>query len=266
MSPNPAALSSAVLPVVDEALVRRLLVEQFPHWADLPLRRVVDGGNDHRMFRLGDQLSVRVPSAPGYVPQVEKEQRWLPRLAPQLPLPVPEVRGAGRASDLFPAPWSVYGWIEGRRPRHEEIRADDRFATELAQFLVRLRAADVAGAPGPGLHSGYRGGSLEQWDAEMADLVLRLSGSERQSAVAMWRAAREAAFVSTDGWVHGDVAIANLLVEGSARLSAVLDFGCSAVGDPACDTVMRWTQFRGTARRAYVRELIRTAEARRLEV
>jgi aminoglycoside phosphotransferase (APT) family kinase protein len=89
----------------------------------------------------------------------------------------------------------------------------------------------------------------------MADLVLRVSGRERQSAVAMWRAAREAAFVGTDGWVHGDVAIANLLVDGSARLSAVLDFGCSAVGDPACDTVMRWTQFRGTARRAFVRAL-----------
>lgn len=240
---------------IDERLVRRLLAEQFPRWADLPLRRVVDGGNDHRIFRLGDELSVRLPSAAGYVPQVEKEQTWLPRLAPQLPLPIPDVRGAGRASAYFPAPWSVYGWIAGRRPRRGEIRDDDRFATDLAEFLVALRTADTAGAPGPGLHSAYRGGPPEHWDLEMRDLVHRVSGRERDLAVGLWRDALDAAFTGVAVWVHGDTAIANLLVQQTPRLSAVLDFGCSAVGDPACDTVIRWTQFQGAARRAYVRDL-----------
>jgi aminoglycoside phosphotransferase (APT) family kinase protein len=241
--------------VIDERLVRRLLAEQFPRWADLPLRRVADGGNDHRMFRLGDELSVRLPSAAGYVPQVEKEQTWLPRLAPQLPLPIPDVRGAGRASEYFPASWSVYGWIAGRRPTAKEIREDDRFATDLAGFLVALRSADTSGAPAPGLHSAFRGGPPEHWDLEMRNLVLRLSGWERDLAVGLWRDALDAEFTGAPVWVHGDIAIANLLVHESARLSAVLDFGCAAVGDPACDTVLRWTQFHGAARRAYVRDL-----------
>lgn len=98
---------------VDEALVRALLAEQFPQWAALPLRAVDAGGNDHRMYRLGVALSVRLPSAPGYVPQVEKEQAWLPRLAAAVPLAIPAVRGRGRPSHRFPAPWSVYGWLEG---------------------------------------------------------------------------------------------------------------------------------------------------------
>lgn len=254
-SSDPAAPPEVDAARIDEGLVRRLLAEQFPRWADLPLRRVVDSGNDHRMFRLGDELSVRLPSAAGYVPQVEKELTWLPRLAPQLPLPIPDVRGAGRASTYFPAPWSVYGWIAGRRPSPGEIRDDDRFAADLAGFLVALRSADTAGAPGPGLHSAYRGGPPEHLDLEMRDLVHRVSGRERDLAVGLWRDALDAAFTGVAVWVHGDVAIANLLVQQTPRLSAVLDFGCSAVGDPACDTVLRWTQFHGAARHAYVRDL-----------
>ncbi len=240
---------------IDERLVRRLLAEQFPQWADLPLRVVVDGGNDHRMFRLGDELSVRLPSAAGYVPQVDKEQAWLRRLAPQLPLPIPDVRGMGRASAYFPAPWSVYGWINGRRPSPGEIRDNDRFAADLAGFLVALRSADTAGAPEPGLHSAYRGGPLEHWDLEMRDLVQRISGPERDRAVGLWRDALDASFTGAPVWVHGDITIANLLVNATPRLSAVVDFGCSAVGDPACDTIIRWTQFHGSARRAFVRKL-----------
>jgi aminoglycoside phosphotransferase (APT) family kinase protein len=240
---------------VNWRLVQRLLAEQFPQWADFPVCRVLDGGNDHRMFRLGDSRSVRLPSAPGYVPQVHKEQVWLPRLAPQVPLPIPRVLGRGRPSSLFPAPWSVYGWIEGRRTTPDAGWHDERLAADLAAFLVALRSADVAGAPRPGLHSGFRGGPLHHWDDEMRDIVRRVSGRERDRAVGMWHDALDAPFSGPPVWVHGDTAIANLLVGKDGRLCAVLDFGCSAVGDPACDTVMRWTQFRGSARRVFVRGL-----------
>ena len=121
---------------IDEALVRDLLTDQFPQWSDLPLRFVERGGNDHRIFRLGDDLSVRLPSAPGYVPQVEKEQTWLPRLAGALPLPIPAVRGIGRPADGFPAPWSVYGWLEGEPVARVAIDDPVRFAADLAAFLV----------------------------------------------------------------------------------------------------------------------------------
>ncbi|GAA2023614.1 aminoglycoside phosphotransferase family protein [Terrabacter terrae] len=256
MSPRPADAPDVIdAALLDEALVGRLLAEQFTQWADLPVRRVVDGGNDHRMFRLGETLSVRLPSAAGYVPQVEKEQTWLPRLAMQLPLPIPQVRGAGRASSAFPAPWSVYGWIAGTPASPKDVRNEQRFASDLAGFLVALRSADPSDAPGPGPHSAFRGGPPEHWDEEMHDLVHRVSGRERELARAIWSDALDARFDGTPAWVHGDVAIANLLVGRDGRLSAVIDFGCSAVGDPACDTVIRWTQLRGRARRTFVQEL-----------
>ena len=234
--------------------MRALLAEQFPQWAGLPLHPVRDGGKDHRMFRLGDQLSVRLPSAPDYVPQVEKEQTWLPRLAPQLPLPVPTVHGCGRPSAMFPAPWSVYGWIEGERPTPSEIRANAQLAADLARFLVALRGCDTAGGPGPGLHSAYRGGAVSHWNEEMHDLLLRVHGRERDLAEGLWRDALDARFAGPGVWVHGDIAIANLLVREGA-LAAVVDFGCSAVGDPACDTVVYWTQFTDAARAVFRAEL-----------
>ena len=161
----------------------------------------------------------------------------------------------GRASATFPAPWSVYRWIEGRRPSPAEIRDDPRFASDLAGFLVALRSADTAGAPGPGLHSAFRAGPPDHWDLEMRDLVHRVTGLERDLARGIWHDALQARFDGAPVWVHGDTAIANLLVRDTPTLAAVIDFGCAAVGDPACDTVIRWTQLRGQARQAFVREL-----------
>jgi aminoglycoside phosphotransferase (APT) family kinase protein len=238
---------------IDEALARRLLAEQFPQWADLGLRRVEQGGNDHRIFRLGDELSVRLPSAPGYVPQVRKEQTWLPRLAPHLPLPIPSVRGVGRPSRHFAAPWSVYDWIGGVSASIAPIADRTRFAADLARLLVRLRAVDATDGPSPGLHSAFRGGPLEHWDDEMRDLVLRVGGRERDVATGIWRDALAAPFTGPAQWFHGDVSVNNLLVRDGV-LAAVLDFGCSGVGDPACDTVIRWTAFSGAAREQFTRE------------
>ena len=213
MTPDPIDAT-----LIDEALVRTLLEEQFPQWKELPMRFVERGGNDHRMFRLGDDLVVRLPSAPGYVPQVDKEQTWLPRLAPMLPLPVPEVRGIGRPSAVFPAPWSIYDSVVGEPASAAAIDDPSRFAADLAGFLRTLRSADTAGAPGPGLHSAFRGGPLEHWDAEMRDILHRVHGAERDKASGIWRDALAASFT-------------------------------------ACDTVILWTYFRGRARDVFRQEL-----------
>jgi aminoglycoside phosphotransferase (APT) family kinase protein len=172
---------------LDAALVTALVADQFPEWSGLPVRVVADGGNDHRMFRLGDELSVRLPSAPGYVPQVEKEQTWLPRLAPALPLSIPGIRGRGAASRRFPAPWSVLDWLPGRPASAGPVTDPVRFAEDLARFLFALRSADPAGAPAPGLHSAYRGGPVGHWDEEMRDLLGRVDGRERDLAAGLWR-------------------------------------------------------------------------------
>lgn len=237
---------------IDADLARSLVREQFRQWRDLPVRPVEHGGNDHRIFRLGDQLSIRLPSAPGYVPQVRKEQTWLPRLASGLPLPIPTVEGAGEPSDLFPAPWSVYRWLPGRPAAVEEPADGARFAADIAGFLMSLREADASDAPAPGLHSAFRGGPLEHWDDEMGALLHRVHGRERDLAAGIWRDGLAAPYADAPVWFHGDVSVNNLLVQ-DRRLTAVLDFGCSAAGDPACDTVFRWTAASAAARAQFSR-------------
>jgi aminoglycoside phosphotransferase (APT) family kinase protein len=236
--------------VIDTALVNALVAEQFPRWSGLPVSAVAPGGNDHRTFRLGPDLSVRLPSAPAYVPQVGKEQTWLPRLAPHLPQPVPTLYGAGEPSALFPAPWSVYGWLSGEPASTATIADPTRFATDLAGFLVALRSVDPTGGPPPGEHSAFRGGPVGHWEAEMRDLLPRVRGRERDLAEGMWREALQTPLTGSPVWFHGDVAMSNLLTT-DGRLSAVVDFGCSGVGDPACDTVIHWTYFTGASRRVF---------------
>src|SRR4051794_647346 len=94
-------------------VVRRLLMTQFPQWADLPVERVAHDGWDNTTFRLGTDKSVRLPSHEAYSAQVDKEHRWLPVLAPQLPLPIPQPIAKGEPTTEFPRPWSIYGWLEG---------------------------------------------------------------------------------------------------------------------------------------------------------
>jgi aminoglycoside phosphotransferase (APT) family kinase protein len=233
---------------VDACLVRRLLAEQFPHWADLPLRPV-GGGWDNRTFRLGDSMSVRLPSAEAYAAQVDKEQRWLPRLAPHLPLPIPAPLAVGRPRGGYPWPWSVYRWIEGEEATTARVDEAD-LATALGRFLVALQAVDPAGGPRPGRHCFFRGGPLRVYDAETRDALAALRGEvDGDAAAAAWEAALATRRRGAAVWVHGDVSAANLLVT-RGRLGAVIDFGCCAVGDPACDVAIAWTHFSARGRAA----------------
>lgn len=238
---------------IDETLVGELVAEQFPHWRHLPIRPVAHSGKDHRIFRLGDGLSVRLPSAPDYVPQVRKEQTWLPRLAPQLPLPVPTVAGVGEPSDRFPAPWSVYEWMPGTPAAVTQIADWARFASDLADFLMRLGEVDATGAPEPGAHSAFRGVPVAHWDDEVHDILDRVQGRERDLAAGIWRDALAAVDDHPPRWFHGDVSVNNLLVR-DGELTGVIDFGCSGAGDIACDTVFRWTAPTASARRQYRRD------------
>ena len=232
-------------------LVSRLVAAQFPHWARLPVRPVKLDGWDNTTYRLGDDLSVRLPSAEAYVPQVEKEHRWLPVLAPQLPLPIPEPLAKGAPGHGFPWPWSVYRWLAGDHATVERIADLTRFATELGDFLAALYEVDPAGGPAAGAHSFFRGGPLTTYDAQTREALSVLSGVfDAEAATELWESALAAEWHGAPVWVHGDVTASNLLVV-DGRLSAVIDFGCSAVGDPACDTVIAWTFFFGDSREAF---------------
>jgi aminoglycoside phosphotransferase (APT) family kinase protein len=232
--------------------VQRLIAEQFPQWAGLAVEAVEVQGWDNRTFRLGAELSVRLPSHDSYVPQVEKEHAWLPKLAPHLPLPIPVPLARGLPSDTFPRPWSVYRWIEGDIARYRQISDPSRFAVDLAGFLSALYAVDSSGGPPPGMHSFNRGGPLANFDEETRAAIESLRGTiDTSAAREVWNAALEAPWRDDPVWVHGDVAVTNLLVR-DGQLSAVIDFGCSAVGDPACDMVIAWTLFSGESRKVFI--------------
>ncbi len=236
---------------IDVALVRRLVAAQFPHWAALPVRPVALGGWDNRTFHLGDDMTVRLPSAAGYVAAVEKEQRWLPFLAPRLPLPIPAPIAKGVPGEGYPWPWSVNRWLDGENATLDRIVDLTRFAEGLAAFLVALRRIDPTGGPLAGAHSFSRGASLTVYDDETRRAIATLAGRiDGAAATAVWEAALAATWHGSPVWFHGDVAAGNLLVR-DGRLAAVIDFGTSGVGDPACDLVIAWTLLSGASRTAF---------------
>jgi aminoglycoside phosphotransferase (APT) family kinase protein len=237
--------------VIDEMLVRGLVDAQFPHWAGLPIQPVAAGGWNNKTFHLGNHMLVRLPSAAGYAAQVEKEQRWLPILAPLLPLPIPTPLALGTPANGYPWKWSIYEWIDGEVALPERIIDLHDFATRLARFLAALQGIDTADGPGPGLHNFYRGGPLLAYDAQARQAIAVLKDKiDVDAATEIWNAALTAIWHGKLVWVHGDVSLGNLLVRGG-RLSAVIDFGILGVGDPACDLAIAWTLFQGDSRDAF---------------
>ncbi|MFJ4781728.1 aminoglycoside phosphotransferase family protein [Streptomyces sp. NPDC088794] len=235
--------------LIDAPLVRRLLAAQFPHWADLPVAPVPLSGMDNATFRLGDDLSVRLPRYAHWVGQVEREHRWLPRLAPQLPLTVSEPVARGGPGEGYPYPWSVYRWLEGETATDENLADPVRTALDLAGFLRALQAADATDGPGPEASNAFRGVPMGDprdsiaVEARVRPKIekLRTTGLVDTDALTeVWEAALAApAWDRAPVWIHGDLDAGNLLTR-DGRLSAVIDFGTLAVADPAVDLVPAW--------------------------
>jgi aminoglycoside phosphotransferase (APT) family kinase protein len=191
---------------------------------------------------------VRLPSGDWYAQQVEKEQRWLPVLAPQLPLPIPTPVALGEPREGYPYRWSVYRWLEGSPAARAPVGDPVAFASDLAGFLRALAAIDATGGPAPVQHNFFGGGPLSYYEGEALEAIERL-GDEipREAVQRTWADAMASEWERDPVWFHGDVAVANLLL-GEGRLAAVLDFGSSGVGDPACDMTIAWTFLSGAAR------------------
>ncbi|MFF9561780.1 aminoglycoside phosphotransferase family protein [Leifsonia sp. NPDC014704] len=246
-------MTAELRPVIDAGVVRRLVDGQFPQWRGLPILPVEHDGWDNRTFRLGEELSVRLPSAAGYREQVAKEQEWLPRLAPLLPLPIPQPVAAGAPTEEYPLPWSVYRWLPGRPVvLLGDVSRDAVLAEAIGRFLVALREAPTVGAPQPGTHNFFRGAPPDVYGEEALAAFTLLPRADADRARGLWAEATASRWGRPPVWFHGDVAPGNLLTDGSGALSAVIDFGTSGVGDPACDLVPAWTMFEGAARDAFV--------------
>jgi len=237
------------------AIVSCLIAEQFPQWAELEIRPVELDGWDNTTFRLGDAMSVRLPSHKRYVPQIDKEHRWLPVLAPQLPLPIPRPIAVGAPGCGFPARWSIYEWLDGEPATTIDVTELDLLADDIASFLVALQRAGTADGPPPGAHSANRGGPVAVWDEQTRTLIDLIGEQvDAEGATTVWDAALATPWSGPDVWVHGDVTGSNLLMR-DGRLCGVIDFGCAAVGDPACDLTITWTMFEGESRDRFVRAL-----------
>lgn len=220
----------------DEALIRRLLEAQFPQWAELPIEALPVGGTDNAIYRLGDELSVRLPRRRDWHPgALDKEFEWLPRLAPLLPFSVPKPLARGAPGYGYPHEWAVYNWLDGE----DAVRAPldrRRAAVDLAELLAALGRIDLAGPA-----AGSRGGPLRPRDestragiAALADLI------DPGAVTAAWEAALAAPeWDLPPVWIHGDLDSRNLLVE-DGRITGVVDWGSACVGDPACDVKVAW--------------------------
>jgi len=240
---------------VDAALVGRLLAAQFPQWADLPIVPFHSAGTDNALYRLGSDMVVRLPHIEGATGQIDKEQRWLPRLAPHLPLAVPVPRASGVPGEGYPWQWSVYPWLPGENATIVPITDPDRAALDLAHFIAALQRIDSTDGPPPGPHNFFRGVPLSTRDAQTRTAIATLHGMLDTDAVTeAWEVALQApAWGGPPVWIHGDLQPLNLLVQ-QGRLSAVIDFGGLGVGDPACDLMVAWNLLS-----AHTRDVLRAA-------
>lgn len=236
---------------VDEDLVRRLIAGQFPRWAGLPVERFPSGGTVNGVYRLGDDMVVRLPLARGGAGDVAPEREWLPRLAPRLPVAVPEPLGAGEPAEGYPWPWSVYRWLAGENPEAGALDAPERLARDLAAFVTAMRDVTLPGAP-----PAHRGGPVASLDADTRAAIEELRGIPEEgvdcdAATAVWEdALRAPVWDGPPVWLHADLMPGNLLVEGGG-LTAVIDFGCAGAGDPACDLFPAWNLLPAGARKVF---------------
>ena len=237
---------------IDDGLARRLVSSRFPRWADLPLRRVSSAGTDHAIFRLGDDLSVRLPRIGWASGQAEKEHRWLPRLAPRVPVEVPAPIELCAPTDEYPFPWCVAPWLPGETAELDRIDDVRRLAADLARFVTCLHAIDTEGGPRPGEMGFSRGEPPAERDRETRASIEAAAGLiDVDATTAAWDAALAVPPWSGPGvWVHGDLLPGNLLVVDD-RLSAVIDWGGLAVGDPAADLMTAWSTLPPAARRVF---------------
>jgi aminoglycoside phosphotransferase (APT) family kinase protein len=225
----------------DVSLVRRLVASQFPQWAELPIERVLPAGTDNAIYRLGTDMAVRLPRIQRATAALDKEVRWLPRLAPLLPLAVPVPLANGAPAEGYPWEWSILTWLQGEPATVERIADLRQAATDLADFVAALQRVDPADGPPPGEHNVFRGEPLAARDAATRAAISSLGDAiDVAEVTAVWEAAlRAPEWPSPPVWIHGDLDSRNLLVE-QGRLRGVIDFGCLGVGDPACEVMVAW--------------------------
>lgn len=234
---------------VDDALVHRLLAAQMPDLAERPLLKVEPWGTDNAIWRLGDDLVVRLPRIHWATEQIEQEAMWLPRLAPHLPVAVPEPMAIGDPGEGYPYRWAVHRWIPGEGAALNRVEDPVSFAVDLANVVRNLQAVSTDGAPSP-----YnRARPLQEYDDSTRWAIDRASHLiDAAAAKAVWEEALAAPrHLGPAVWVQGDLEGNCLVREG--RLCGIVDWGSACAGDPAVDVQVVWSPlFTDDSRRAFL--------------
>jgi aminoglycoside phosphotransferase (APT) family kinase protein len=241
---------------VDGPLVRALVDAACPAWQGLELTTAASSGSSNALFRLGDDLVVRLPRQPGGGATIGKEAVWLPRVGRAVDVQVPEVVHVGEPALGYPERWSVTTWLPGRRATVPTSAPTDHLAEDLARFIHQLRAMPIpSGAAGDPELTWYRGRPLHELDADAREAAAACRDLDVEldvdAALRVWDLAAEAsrAVERATAWYHGDLLAENLLLDDAGRLGAVLDFGGLAVGDPTVDLVVAWEVLDDAGRR-----------------
>lgn len=237
---------------ISQNLVETLVKTQFPAYAGLSISKVKSAGTDNALYRLGDEIVVRLPRIQSATLQIDKEHRWLPMLASQLPLAIPVPIAKGKPMADYPFAWSIYSWLAGTPAEITALDDLAQAAKSLAAFLHALQKIDTQDAPLAGEHNFERGVPLAERDTATRAAINSLTDMiDTDIAYKAWDEALAAPVWQSDPvWIHGDLQSGNLLAH-NGTLRAVIDFGGLAIGDPACDLQVAWNLFTGTSREVF---------------
>ncbi|MFK8040670.1 MAG: aminoglycoside phosphotransferase family protein [Rickettsiaceae bacterium] len=238
-------------------LAKKLIATQFPEYRGLTVTGVEEQGHDNRTYCIGNDMLIRIPTAESYALKVHKEQELLPKLAKHLSVAIPSPIKMGKPSEDYPYAFSIYKWLDGRSANHITLdeHALENIAFQLAKFLKELQAITDVEGPNPGQHNWQRGDHVSVYDSGAREQIVKLADIiDSNSALELWERACATKWNKTPIWIHGDFAIGNILIKDN-KLSGVIDFGGTAIGDPACDLVIAWTYLSGKARDIFVVEM-----------
>ncbi|MBP9726759.1 MAG: aminoglycoside phosphotransferase family protein [Gammaproteobacteria bacterium] len=246
---------SQFLPTLDIAY--KLISQQFPEYGHLSITEVEKQGHDNRTYRLGEDMLMRMPTDENYALKVPKEQALLPKLAKHLSIRIPAPIQMGQPSEDYPYPFSIYKWLSGKSINLLSLTDKEKeyLAYRLARFLKELQAITDVQGPVPGQHNWWRGDHVGVYNQGAREQIAKLAFIiDSNKALELWEEACATTWNKTPVWTHGDFAIGNMLIN-NGTLSAVIDFGGTAVGDPACDLVIAWTYLSLKSREIFIKEM-----------
>lgn len=231
--------------------IKHIIIDQFPEFANLTIREVENNGHDNRTYHLGDEFSLRFPSAIEYSTQVIKEHQFCSILQKSISINITHPYALGKPSKYFPFYFSINKWIKGETVNRDNLLDLNQFAKDCANFLNQLHTCDTRNGPIPGTHNFFRGGKIDIYRDETISSIQKYTKFDQTKCMKILKEGIESICTEPIVWVHGDFAVGNLLIN-KGKLSAVIDFGSMAIGDPACDYVLAWTLFNQESRKIFL--------------